>query len=127
MSGGLFVPGQFLKILALGADAVAIDSAILFAVTDTQALHAVPFEPPTQAAWYQGKYKDEFNIENGVMMAKNFLISSAEEIKMGLRAMGKRSLQELSKRDLISYDERIARLTGIPFSFHSSDAIEPNQ
>ena len=111
----------------MGADAVAIDSAILFAVTDTQALHAVPFEPPTQAAWYQGKYKDEFNIENGVMTVENFLTSSAEEIKMGLRAMGKCSLQELSKRDLISYDERIARLTGIPFSFHSSDAIEPNQ
>lgn len=127
VSGGLFVPGQFLKILALGADAVCIGSAILFAVTDTQALHAVPFEPPTQAAWHQGKYKDEFDIEYGVMTAENFLTSSAEEIKMGLRAMGKRSLQELSKKDLISYDEQTAKQTGIPLSFHASDVIKPNQ
>jgi glutamate synthase domain-containing protein 2 len=127
VSGGLFVPGQFLKILALGADAVAIGSAILFAVTDTQALQAIPFEPPTQVVWNQGKYKDEFNIENGVMSAENFLTSSAEEIRMGLRAMGKRSLQELSKKDLISYDERTAELTTIPFSFHASEAGKPER
>ena len=127
VSGGLFVPGQFLKILALGADAVNIGSAILFAVTDTQALHAVPFEPPTQAAWNQGKYRDEFKIEKGIKTAENFLTSCAEEIKMGLRAMGKRSLQELSKKDLISYDELIAKITGIPYSFHASDVMGPDQ
>ena len=33
VSGGLFVPGHFLKVLALGADAVYLGSAILFAVS----------------------------------------------------------------------------------------------
>ena len=127
VSGGLFVPGQFLKILALGADAVNIGSAMLFAVSHTQTLNAVPFEPPTQAAWHQGKYRDEFNIEEGVKSAEKFLTSSAEEIRMGLRAMGKRSLQELSKKDLISYDELTAKITGIPYSFHASDGMKPEQ
>ncbi len=127
VSGGLFVPGQFLKILALGADAVTIGSAILFAVSHTQTLNALPFEPPTQAAWHQGKHRDEFIIEEGVKSAEKFLTSSAEEIKMGLRAMGKGSLQELSKKDLNSYDELTARLMDIPFSFHASDVIAPNQ
>ena len=35
VSGGLLVPGHFLKVLALGADAVYLGSAILFAVSHT--------------------------------------------------------------------------------------------
>jgi methylamine---glutamate N-methyltransferase subunit C len=31
--------------------------------------------------------------------------------------MGKRSLKELSKNDLVSYDELTAKMIGIPFSF----------
>ena len=37
-------------------------------------------------------------------------------MRMALRAMGKRSLKELSKKDLVSYDELIARKVGISFS-----------
>ena len=50
VSGGLLVPGHFLKVLALGADAVYLGTAILFAVTSSQSLNALPFEPPTQVA-----------------------------------------------------------------------------
>ena len=121
VSGGLLVPGHFLKVLALGADAVYLGSAMLFTVSHTQSLHAVPFEPPTQAVWNQGKYKDKFKIEKGVQSAEKFLTSSVEEIKMALRAMGKRSLSELSKSDLVSYDELTARMVGIPFSFEPWD------
>jgi methylamine---glutamate N-methyltransferase subunit C len=116
-SGGLLVPGHFLKMLALGADAVYIGSALLFAVSHSQSLKAMPFEPPTQVAWNQGKFKDQFKLEEGVQAAEKFLTSSIEEIKIALRAMGKRSLKELSKNDLVSYDELTAKMVGIPFSF----------
>ena len=119
VSGGLFVPGHFLKVLALGADAVYVGSAILFAVSHTQVLNALPFEPPTQAVWNQGKFKDQFKIEDGVKSAEKFLTASTEEMKMALRAMGKRSLKELSKKDLVSYDELTAKMIGIPFSFEA--------
>ena len=116
-SGGLLVPGHFLKMLALGADAVYVGSAMLFAVSHSQSLKAMPFEPPTQLTWNQGKYKDQFKIEDGVQSAEKFLTSSIEEIKIALRAMGKRSLNDLSKNDLVSFDELTARMVGIPFSF----------
>ncbi|WNS76923.1 FMN-binding glutamate synthase family protein [Bacillus sp. DTU_2020_1000418_1_SI_GHA_SEK_038] len=116
-AGGLLVPGHFLKVIALGADAVYIGSAILFAVSHSQSLNALPFEPPTQAVWNQGKFKDQFNQEEGAKTAEKFLTASTEEMKMGLRAMGKRSLKELSRKDLVSYDELTARMIGIPFSF----------
>ena len=116
-SGGLLVPGHFLKVLALGADEVYVGSAMLFTVSHPQSLKAMPFEPPTQVVWNQGKYKDQFKIEEGVKSAEKFLTASTEEIKMALRAMGKRSLKELSKKDLVSYDELTAKMVGIPFSF----------
>ena len=117
VSGGLLVPGHFLKALALGADAVYVGSAMLFAVSHPQSLNALPFEPPTQAVWNQGKFKDQFKIEDGVKSAEKFLTASIEEMKMALRAMGKRSLKELSSKDLVSYDELTAKMMGIPFSF----------
>lgn len=122
VSGGLLVPGHFLKVLALGADAVYLGSAMLFTVSHNQILNAVPFEPPTQAVWNDGKYKDQFKIKEGAQAAEKFLTASTEEIKMALRAMGKRSLKELSKKDLVSYDELTAQIIGIPFSFEPWDA-----
>ena len=124
VSGGLLVPGHFLKVLALGADAVYVGSAMLFAVAHTQSLNALPFEPPTQAVWNQGKLKDQFKREDGTKSAEKFLTSSTEEIKIALRAMGKRSLKELTKKDLVAYDELTAKMVGIPFSF---EAFPDNQ
>jgi glutamate synthase domain-containing protein 2 len=118
-SAGLFTPGHFLKVLALGADAVYLGSAILFAVSHNQNIKAMPFEPPTQVAWDAGEFKDGFKTDEGAKAAEKFLTASAEEIKIALRAMGKRSLQELSKDDLVSYDELTAKIMGIPFSFES--------
>ncbi len=117
VSGGLLVPGHFLKVLALGADAVYLGSAMLFALAHDQVLNALPFEPPTQAIWYDGKFKDQFKTEKGEKTAEKFLTASVEEMKMALRAIGKRSLKELSKKDLVSYDELTAKMVGIPFSF----------
>ncbi|MBB6446154.1 FMN-binding glutamate synthase family protein [Bacillus benzoevorans] len=127
VSGGLLVPGHFLKVLALGADAVNIGSAMLFALTHTQSLKAVPFEPPTQTVWYNGKLKDLFNMEDGAQSAEKFLTASVEEMKLGLRAMGKRSLKELSKQDLVSYDELTAKMTGIPYTFNAWDSGSQNE
>ena len=117
VSGGLLVPGHFLKVLALGADAVYVGSAMLFSVAHSQTLAALPFEPPTQVVWNEGKFKDQFKIEDGVKSAENFLTASTEEMKMALRAMGKQSLKELTKKDLVSYDQLTAKMVGIPFSF----------
>ena len=117
VSGGLLVPGHFLKVLALGADAVYLGSAMLFTVAHNQVLNAIPFEPPTQVVWNEGKFKEQFKIEDGVQAAEKFLTASTEEMKMALRAMGKRSLKELSKKDLVSYDDLTAQMIGIPFSF----------
>lgn len=118
VSGGLLTPGQFLKVLALGADAVYLGTAILFSVAHSQTSNALPFEPPTQVVWNEGKFSHQFDSNIGADAAERFLNASVEEMKMALRAMGKHSLAELSKKDLVSYDERVAKIVGIPYTFY---------
>lgn len=118
-SGGMLIPSHFLKAMALGADAIYVGSAMLFAVAHSQSLQAVPFEPPTQITWYSGKYSEEFDVDEGAKAATNFLNSCIEEIKLAIRAMGKQSLQEVTKADLVSLDYHAAQQLNIPYSGHA--------
>lgn len=117
ISGGLFTPSHFLKALALGADAVYLGSSILFATAHRQTGLALPFSPPTQVMWHEGKYKHAFDENLGEKYATNFLKSCVKEMEVALRVMGKESLLELSKKDLVAYDYVTAKMLQIPYSF----------
>lgn len=113
ISGGLRTPGHFLKAIALGADAVYIGSAALFAAAGLQTWKAMPAEPPTQIAWESGKYAHKFNIDQGADSLAKFFMAVADEMKAGLQALGKKSLRELSKDDLMALSGEIAQALGI--------------
>ena len=117
ISGGLNVPGDFLKALALGADAIYIGTAMLYAINHTQFLHALPWEPPSQTLWITGTKRDSFDVEEGTKYGAHFLQACVEEMQIALQAMGKKSLAELSADDLITYDETIAKMAQITYSF----------
>ncbi len=117
VSGGLNTPGHFLKVLALGADAVYIGAIAMFAMTHTQVLKGVPFEPPTQVIWNDGKYKNTFNWKQGGTSLGKFLTSCREEMCEGVRALGKRALSELARSDLCSLDQKTADITKIPMAY----------
>lgn len=114
VSGGIRTPGDMMKALALGARAVNIGSAALFAAMHLQITKALPYEPPTQLAWANGSREKEFDEDRGAKSLASFLNSCAEEIKIGIRALGKTSIHELSPDDLVAWDERVARITGRP-------------
>lgn len=116
ISGGLYVPGDFLKAIALGADAVALGSAILYAMTHTQVLKALPWIPPTELVFYTGKKAKHFDVEAGAKNAANFLKSCVKEMEIGIRALGKKSIHEVDHKDLAFNDKQMADLWGIPFT-----------
>lgn len=113
-SGNMHTPGDMLKAIALGADAVYIGAAALFAMSHTQVLNALPFEPPTQLVWYDGKSADQFDVETGSLHLWKFLISCQQEMVEAVRALGKRSVKEVNKNDLLALDELTAKGLGIP-------------
>ncbi|WP_245578550.1 hypothetical protein [Alicyclobacillus pomorum] len=44
----------------------------------------------------------------------NFLKSSSLELETGIRALGKTSIRELNREDLVAWDPDVARITELP-------------
>jgi glutamate synthase domain-containing protein 2 len=118
VSGGLFTPDHFLKALALGADAVYLGTSVLYAMTHTQVSKAVPWEPPTQLVFYTGKHKEKLDPALASLHLAHYLHSCMEEIKIAVRALGKRSIKEVTKEDLVALDDLTAKVTGVRPVYH---------
>lgn len=117
VGGGLMTPGDCLKALALGADAVYLGTMALFAVSHGQILKSLPWEPPTQLVFQGGKQAHLFDVDEGADRLAKFLRSCAAEIAVAVRAMGKTSLSDVSKDDMMALDEETARVCGVPVTF----------
>ena len=116
-SGKMRTPGDVLKACALGADAVYMGAVALFALSHTQVLQPLPYEPPTQVVWCQGKYAKKFSIKKGVKYLSQFLFSCKEEIEMGIMTLGKTRLAEVGREDLMALNELIGQGCQIPMVY----------
>lgn len=119
VGGGLYTPSHFMKALALGADAVYIGTATLLAISHTQVLKPIPFEPPTQLVWQNSKYAMKFNWKKGAQSLANFINSCTDEIRDGVRALGKTSIHQVNKTDLTALDQVTAEITGVPMAYQA--------
>ncbi len=116
VAGGLSTPGQFLKALAIGADAVYIGSIAVFAAINAQVTEVLPQHVPAQLALYQGEQKDKLDVEKAAAGLHNFLSSCREEMMLACQAMGKDSLASLSRDDLVTVDKDLAEFMGIRYA-----------
>lgn len=123
--GGLFAPADCLTVLALGADAVYMGTAILIATTHTQILKVLPFEPPTQLAYETGRYKSKFDPEEGAKRCAAFLQATVHEMEEAVRALGKSDIAEVGKSDLVALDRDVAEIAGIDLAFHQPAQSRP--
>jgi len=117
VSGGFMTPGEILKALALGADAVAVGAAPVMAAVHAQWQKVAPFEPPTTLVWHDGKHRDKFNIKEGARDVGNWFKAVADELVTGVRCVGKGGVHEVGREDLCSLTQEIASVTGIPLAW----------
>lgn len=122
ISGGYFTPGQCLKALALGADAIYLGTIPLFALVHNQIEKVAPWEPPTTLVYYSSPTKIQLDINLAATSIANALNSMVLEMEEAMRALGKASLKELSSDDLIALDSITAELTGVKQVFGPSTA-----
>ena len=112
VSGGFVTPGQMLKALALGADAVYIGTIAMIVLAHLQLTKVIPWEPPTELVYERGKQKNRLKIDEGAQSIANFLKSCQQEMILAMRSMGKKSLAELSVADLCALSPEVAQMTG---------------
>lgn len=117
VGGGFTSPGQYLKAIALGADAIYLGTMALFAASHTQVLKALPFEPPTQVAFYGGKASRRFDWQEGAEGLYRYLTSCTAEMQEGVRALGKTAIAEVNRNDLVALDELTSQITGLPLAY----------
>lgn len=113
VSGGYFTPGDCLKALALGADAIYLASVPLFALVHNQADKVTPWEPPTTLVYYDSPSKSKLDIALSTTNVTNTLKAMALEMEEAMRALGKASLKELSPDDLVALDTYTAEVTEV--------------
>lgn len=121
IGGGIHTPGDALKALALGADAVYLGTAALWAMTHTQVVKTIPFEPPTVLAFYRGRMADQFNKEEAAYYLSNFLTSFSEEIQVAVKGLGKTNVHDVNQSDLVALDETTSKITKVPLAFDPNE------
>lgn len=113
ISGGFFTPGQCLKALALGADAIYLGTLPLLALAHGQTQKVLPYEPPTNLVYYTSPDKDLLDLDKAATSVANLLCSMTLEMEEAMRALGKGSLKELAPDDLVALDPITAEFTGV--------------
>ncbi|HEY8391430.1 MAG TPA: FMN-binding glutamate synthase family protein [Capillibacterium sp.] len=113
VGGGLYSSMDFLKALALGADAVFIGTIALLALVHTQAVKVLPWEPPTTLIFNRGRLKQKLHIEQGAESLANFLKASVQEMQVAALTLGKDHLNKVDKSDLSSVNRELATYLGI--------------
>ncbi len=111
-AGGLYTPGICLKALALGADACYLGTSVVVASIAEQAVNLAPWEPPYSMIFQAGSDRGRFSVGNAEQHAAAFLRSSTAEIEIGMRALGKGALTELSRQDMVALTPMTAAITG---------------
>ncbi len=113
IAGGFFTPGDCLKAIALGADAIDMATVPLLALAHGQAGKVIPWEPPTTLVFYDSPAKNKLNINQATTSIVNTITSMVLEMEEGMRALGKTSWKELNPDDLVALDSFTAEVTGV--------------
>jgi glutamate synthase domain-containing protein 2 len=113
VGGGLYTSMDFLKALALGADAVFIGTIALLALVHTQAVKVLPWEPPTTLLFESSRQKQKFQIDQGGQNLANFLKASVQEMQVTASCLGKDHLTAVNKWDLSTTNQELASYLGL--------------
>ncbi len=116
VTGGLRVPSDFVKALALGADGIGLSNAALQAIgcLGMRACHTN--NCPVGIATQKEQLRARLQIGAAALRLERFLRSATELMCVLARACGHHQLGDFSVDDLTSWKREVADLTGVPFA-----------
>jgi glutamate synthase domain-containing protein 2 len=112
-TGGFRVSSDFVKALAMGADAIAIGTAALMAIGCQQYRICHTGKCPMGITTQDPELRARLNIEDSAKGLENFLTASTEEIKDFARLTGNDDILKLAIHDLCTTNSEISNYTEI--------------
>ena len=116
ITGGLRTEADFVKALALGADAVAISNSALQAIGCLAMRACHTNNCPVGIATQKPHLRNRLQIAASAARLRNYLQASVALMKVLARACGHDALSGLCRDDLSTWNRDIAYLTGVPYA-----------
>jgi len=120
ITGGLRVPIDFVKALALGADGIAISNSAMQAIGCVAARMCNTNNCPAGIATQKEDLRQRLNIEKSASQLHNFFDASVELMQVMARACGHDNLSKFNKADLATWHREMALLSGVMYAGFSS-------
>ena len=116
VTGGLRVPEDFVKALALGADGIALSNSALQSIGCVAARMCNTNNCPTGIATQKPELRQKLDVDEASVRLNRFLTSSVGLMKVMARACGHNHLTQLKQDDIATWNKQMAELAGITFS-----------
>lgn len=116
ITGGLRLPIDFVKAMALGADGVAVANSAMQAIGCVAARICHTNNCPTGIATQKPELRNRLNIEKSARQLNNFFSASVELMQVMARACGHDALSKLNKNDLATWHRDMALLSGVKYA-----------
>ena len=120
ITGGLRVPIDFVKALALGADGVALSNSAMQAVGCVGARMCNSNNCPTGVATQKPELRARLDVDEGAKRLATFFEASTELMSVMARACGRDHLNGFVKDDLATWDDQMAKLSGVTYAGFSN-------
>ncbi len=116
ITGGLRVPSDFVKAMALGADGIAVSNSAMQAIGCIAARICNTNNCPAGIATQKPELRQRLDIEASGQRLAAYLNASVDLMKVMARACGHSHLHEFNHEDIATFDLKLAQLSGINFS-----------
>lgn len=116
ITGGLRVPEDFIKAMALGADGVALSNSALQSIGCVAARMCNTNNCPSGIATQKPELRQKLDIDQAAKRLSRFFDSSVELMQVMARACGHSHLNQFAQEDIGSWHKRMSELSGIRFT-----------
>ncbi len=116
ITGGIRVPDDFIKAMALGADGIALSNSALQSIGCVAARMCNTNNCPAGVATQKPELRKLLNIEKSAKQLYNFFSASTELMKVMARACGHDHLNQFNQKDITTWKKDMADLTCIRFA-----------
>lgn len=116
ITGGLRVPTDFAKALAMGADAVAISNSALQAIGCLGMRACNTNNCPVGIATQKSHLRQRLEIERSAKQLYNFFSATTELMKVIARACGHGDFNHFNQEDITTFNYDMYRMTGIQYA-----------